>query len=408
MAVVVYDRWHKSRPKPDEPKCKEHKLVPSKAHGQGERWQVRWDVWIDGKRHQPKRNFSHKVGKDPEKHADAFVIQIQTELNAPSEPESPQIMRLRDIGQEWLNSRNIAESSMRTLTSRVTNHILCDGFGDLEAFDLYEDPNLIQQWLKGLGAKGLAQTTQRELRANLSSILKFAFHKKVIPANPVPHNPLISTPKPDRKTIVPYTPEQLADISANLRQHYHPVVKAGSEAGLRIGEIWGLSPDDIVEDDLHIRRQVRENNKHKGGMVFALPKGRKTRTVPLPHSLKSFLLGLPTTTVTLPWDKVSGPPVTVRVFMGRNGRLRSYSALSLAWDTALAKAGIVRVPYEDKYHKLRHTYASRLLRRGVDIRSLALYLGHDDPAFTLSRYCHFMIGTGDDVRRAIDGDVPDV
>ncbi|GGT26512.1 hypothetical protein J2S47_003895 [Streptomyces griseoviridis] len=43
----VYDRWHKSHPKPAEAECGEHKsrtkrMVPTADHGIGKRWQVRY------------------------------------------------------------------------------------------------------------------------------------------------------------------------------------------------------------------------------------------------------------------------------------------------------------------------------------------------------------------------------
>jgi integrase len=48
---------------------------------------------------------------------------------------------------------------------------------------------------------------------------------------------------------------------------------------------------------------------------------------------------------------------------------------------------------ENGFHQLRHHFASVALRDGVDIRQLAEYLGHSDPAFTLRVYCHLMPGT---------------
>ena len=40
--MAVYDRWHKSRPRPGELVCRERKMVPAAGHGIGDRWQVRW------------------------------------------------------------------------------------------------------------------------------------------------------------------------------------------------------------------------------------------------------------------------------------------------------------------------------------------------------------------------------
>jgi site-specific recombinase XerD len=43
-----------------------------------------------------------------------------------------------------------------------------------------------------------------------------------------------------------------------------------------------------------------------------------------------------------------------------------------------------------------------VLPDGVDVRTLAEYLGHSGPAFTLRVYCHLMPDSPDRVRQAID------
>lgn len=57
---------------------------------------------------------------------------------------------------------------------------------------------------------------------------------------------------------------------------------------------------------------------------------------------------------------------------------------------------------ENGFHALRHHFASVLLHEGVDIRSLAEYLGHCDPGFTLRTYTHLMPAASDRMRAAID------
>ncbi|MGW1679311.1 hypothetical protein [Saccharopolyspora sp. NPDC002376] len=90
-------------------------------------------------------------------------------------------------------------------------------------------------------------------------------------------------------------------------------VPLGCGLGLRQGEILGFSPDDIEETPdgkvVHIRRQVRPVN---GALVFRLPKGRKTRVVPLSDELEREITehadkkGYPATPVTLPWGEPDG------------------------------------------------------------------------------------------------------
>jgi integrase len=53
-------------------------------------------------------------------------------------------------------------------------------------------------------------------------------------------------------------------------------------------------------------------------------------------------------------------------------------------------------------HVLRHTAASAWLAEGVDINTVAEYLGHEDPGFTLRTYTHLMPSAADRTRKAMD------
>lgn len=400
--MAVSDRWHKKRPKPDEEACKEHGLVPSAEHGMGDRWAVRYR---DENGRQCSKNFRYKNGKDPNIHAEAFDAKLKTTPDAGEVVSTNnRTVTLEAIGEKWLASRTVDVTSQGTMNLVVRKHIFKVGFGTKLVWDLYEDPNLIQLWIKGLLDSGLGRGTARVIALHLSSILTYARWNDVIPSNPMQKNPLVTIPKPSKIVAVPYTVEQLESITANLHRKYHVALETGSKLGLRIGEIYGLSPDDLHNREAQVSRQIRAIKTEDGKqvLVFALPKRGKTRIVPIPDSLSAFLDTLPTSLVTLPWQTVDGNPVSVRTFMSLNGRAFTRRAIDKAWNAALAASGIIRVPYQDKFHRLRHTYASRLLRDGVDIRSLAQYLGHDDAGFTLRRYCHFMGGDGDDVRKIFD------
>ena len=59
--MTVYDRWHKSRPGPGDPACREHGKAPTGDHGKGDRWQVRWR---DDTSRQCKANFGKRSDAD--------------------------------------------------------------------------------------------------------------------------------------------------------------------------------------------------------------------------------------------------------------------------------------------------------------------------------------------------------
>jgi integrase len=54
-------------------------------------------------------------------------------------------------------------------------------------------------------------------------------------------------------------------------------------------------------------------------------------------------------------------------------------------------AGEAGVPWIG-FHTFRHTCASMLIAEGRNIVQVSRWLGHDSPAFTLTRYAHLMDG----------------
>ncbi|MFH8409420.1 integrase [Streptomyces sp. NPDC018019] len=89
---------------------------------------------------------------------------------------------------------------------------------------------------------------------------------------------------------------------------------------------------------------------------------------------------------------------------------------SNVWKPALAAAGVI-APLDESatdgarmwepsrghgFHALRHFYASEELEAGESIVSLARWLGHSDPGFTLRQDSHFLPRAGARGCAAID------
>ena len=153
-----------------------------------------------------------------------------------------------------------------------------------------------------------------------------------------------------------------------------------------------------------MRQQVKILGPH---LVFASPKGRKTRDVPLPETVAlevtAYLQDYPARVPTLPWKTVGGPPwaypllVTSRESTSLN---RNYMN-RLIWKPALVDAGL-EPTRANGMHALRHFNASIPLDAGESIRALASYLCHADPGCTLRVYTHLMPASEQRTKRAID------
>jgi site-specific recombinase XerD len=71
------------------------------------------------------------------------------------------------------------------------------------------------------------------------------------------------------------------------------------------------------------------------------------------------------------------------VFFNRNGKKVDPCNLRTSFYIALKKSGIVNF----RFHDLRHTFATRLAQRGVDLYKISKLLGHEDIS-TTQRYSH--------------------
>jgi integrase len=55
-----------------------------------------------------------------------------------------------------------------------------------------------------------------------------------------------------------------------------------------------------------------------------------------------------------------------------------------------------------KFHGLRHTAATNMLKRGVPVHVVAQMLGHNDPGITLRVYAHVLADMQQDAAARID------
>jgi integrase len=198
-----------------------------------------------------------------------------------------------------------------------------------------------------------------------------------------------------------------ASIRAALPERFRIVATLAAGLGLRQGEVFGLSPGDVdfLRGKVEVQRQVKvyPNNS----LAFALPKGRKTRTVPLPGSVRddlaAYLARFPAKAVTLPWEHPDSEPVTVDLVLTN----REFKATNRNYfDTFIWRPALTSCDVEPKRangcHALRHFYASTLLDAGESIKALSEYLGHSDPGFTLRTYTHLMPASDERTRTAVD------
>ena len=87
------------------------------------------------------------------------------------------------------------------------------------------------------------------------------------------------------------------------------------------------------------------------------------------------------------------------VFASDRGAPIHRSSFSRTWRAAVADAGL---PEGTRFHDLRHSYASLLIRAGESVKVVQERLGHASAVETLNVYSHLFPDSDDRTREAVD------
>lgn len=369
-------------------------------HGMGARWQVRWTDLAG--------NTKTKVFSTQDE-AKSFLSQINVKKMRGGyvDPKAGTITLGEYAEATWLPARTGDEGTILSAQIHWRRHIKPQ-LGKLALIEI-KAPQL-RSWLKDLEMKGLALTTQKLIRSTLFAILSSAVEDELIVKNPLElRSTRLDSVRKER--IEPITSEQVMAIYNELEPRYRLLALIGAFLGLRQGEAFGLAVEDVdfLRGVVHVRRQV----KHVGPqMIFALPKFKKQRDVPLPDELalliSAHLQAFPARAVTMPWERTSGEDVTFHLITTtRESKAVNRNYFNKAiWRAATESIGL-SADRENGFHGMRHSYASVFLGRGGSIRDLAEYLGHSDPGFTLKVYTHLMSENTERMRQSMGAALTD-
>ncbi|MFH8416077.1 tyrosine-type recombinase/integrase [Streptomyces collinus] len=392
MAGHIQDRWYKT----ETTAAGKTIRLKTDRHGTGLRYRARY-VGPDG----TEKSKSFPDGQ--KRVAEKWLSGIEADMSRGQyfDPRAGRVT-LRQHAERWLASLTMDPGTFVSTEQRIRLHVLPHlGSRSLDSLR----PIHVREWLRKLQDAGVAPTYQRVIFANLSAMLAAAVDDRLIPSNPC-RSSSVKAPKPEVHRLVPWSPERVLAVRSALPERYRALVDLAGGCGMRQGEVLGLAADDIdfVEGVVHVVRQVK---LIAGKQVFALPKGGKTRTVPLPErvarALEDHMSHFPPTAASLPWRSVDGPAVTASLlFLNAEGRPVNRTVFNeKAWRPALDTAGVPR-GRTNGMHALRHFYASVLLDAGESIKALSEYLGHHDPGFTLRTYTHLMPSSEKRTREAVN------
>ncbi len=216
-----------------------------------------------------------------------------------------------------------------------------------------------------------------------------AAYKRAKQLNMIARNPMdaVDSVKVTYKKMSVFTTEEIGMIfraldeiendkyNRSLRYDYTLLFMMLLETGCRVSELLALRWEDI---NLNKREIFIRTSKARDGQTFNDPKtsaGR--RSIPiisdnLLAKLKDYR------------DRDGLTRMTGYLFETQNAGAISYNRVHLMWKHVCKQAGIE----EKTIHCFRHTFATRLLEKGIPTAEVSRILGHADSAITYRMYVH--------------------
>jgi len=224
----------------------------------------------------------------------------------------------------------------------------------------------LREYFSHLLKSGLNRSSVIRKIAALRSLFKFLAKEKIIKQNPFLY---LSSPKAEKKIPSFLTEDEIRELFSipGMSLRDNAMLELLYSAGLRIEELVGLNAEDI---------------DFISGLVKVTGKGDKERIVPVGDTSLSVLLRyLKERNLIIEGNKSGSIEYLPKkaLFLNRYWRRISGRGARKALHRWFVLAGLKK---KVSPHTLRHTFATHLLDRGCDLRSVQEMLGHKRIATT--------------------------
>lgn len=287
------------------------------------------------------------------------------------------------IALEWFEiiTPQVKESTNNKYWNLLTLYVLPQ-FGSKQlneiTHDFIESQCNILLTKGGCKQNGLSAKTVSDILSLIRNILQFAIKKgKNISCDA--HSIQIKRQVKEMRVLSLAEQKKLCKYLHSDLSAYNIGILLCLFTGLRVGEICALRWEDISfsEQTIHIhhtvqRIQNRNMSEQKTKIVVTTPKSAcSVRTIPIPHDLINILASYKAN-------------ATGYLLTNSEQRIIEPRTMQNRFKKALEKSSVDPA----NYHSLRHTFATRCVELGFDVKSLSEILGHASVKITMDRYVH--------------------
>ena len=341
--------------------------MPKRGNNIYKRKDGRWEArYVKGVKADGKKLYGSVYGKTYSEAKDKQAKFIMEH----SLPKQSEKITLSELTHEWLGS---IESSVKRTTyqkyrSIIKNHIDANMIGTLPVQFL--STKIYSDFSKSkLDSGNLSPKTINDILIVIGLALSYAEEVYGIKK---PKLQRVKEPKKEMRVLSIEEQKRLEKYLFQDMNLYKFGVLVSLYTGLRIGELCALQWEDVQSDCIIINKTMHriQDGNHTVIEISEPKTPSSIRTIPIPDFLQ---------TITKSFRKPNG-----YVLLNRNGTRVEPRLMQLNFQRMIEDC---RIP-KTNFHALRHTFATRCIEAGFDVKSLSEILGHADVKTTLNKYVH--------------------
>ncbi len=291
-------------------------------------------------------------------------------------------MKYKEWIEIWLYNYIKPTNKTRTFENykqMIDNHIITK-IGDFEIMEI--TPLILQNYLtellqigNKLNGRGLSASTVNLIITIIQNSLKTAFMIGIIKEYTANR---IKRPKLKQASVSCFNMLEQRKIEqaifSDKRDKMFGVVLC-LYTGLRIGELLALTWDDInlISGSISVNKTCYDG-KNNNRLIFEPKTESSKRIIPIPKQL-------------IPILKSKKQKHKIKYVIEENGKMITIRSYQRSFALLLKKLNISH----KGFHSLRHTFATRALESGMDVKTLSEILGHKNATITLNRYVHSLM-----------------
>lgn len=230
--------------------------------------------------------------------------------------------------------------------------------------------------------KALSSTSINLMLTVLSMAFEYAIDMEICEDNPC--HRLKRIPE-DSKQIEAFTRDEQKKIEGYIKKSNDRRlfgILLDFYSGIRIGELIALEWQDVDFDKglIYINKTAYRDKSKTGEWEVYIDKPKtksSERVIPLPTCIINLMKE---------YSITSRSNYVIENKKSERMSIRSYQYI---FEKITEKVGIRKL----NFHAIRHTFATRAIECGMDIKTLSEIMGHKNASITLNRYAHSMLDT---------------